>query len=207
MGMNMYFLNVTQILPDQSTSQHSYVPQTNRDSSNVIGREILLPRYCPKHWKINSLWLVNFKDGGQWSARIFVTDGRRDLGIGSYEMSWPVNVPFDSLGQVWPPEMTEIGQNVQNQRFFETWAFPGCFFVTYGRSDLQIGSYEMSRRVDVPFDSFGHKKMAKKPKSFDVPKHGHIQYSQYPFESGAVGACSCFTNTSLFFSRLYLCSG
>ena len=25
---------------------------------------------------------------------IFVTDGRRDLGIGSYQRSWPVDVPF-----------------------------------------------------------------------------------------------------------------
>ena len=28
----------------------------------------------------------------------FVTDGRRNLGIGSYERSWPVDVPFDSFG-------------------------------------------------------------------------------------------------------------
>ena len=31
---------------------------------------------------------------------IFVTNGRRDLGIGSYERSWPVDVPFDSFGQI-----------------------------------------------------------------------------------------------------------
>ena len=38
----------------------------------------------------------------------------------------------------------------------------------------------------------------KLPKSFEFPKHGHIRDSQYPFESGAVGAFSCFTNTSLY---------
>ena len=42
-------------LPDQYTSRHSYGPQTNRDSSNVIGREVLLPRYFPQTLKINSL--------------------------------------------------------------------------------------------------------------------------------------------------------
>ena len=47
-------------------------------------------------------------------------DGRRDLGIGSYERSWPVDVPFDSFGQVRPPEMAEIGQNVKKLWFFET---------------------------------------------------------------------------------------
>ena len=51
--------------------------------------------------------------------------------------------------------MTEFGQNVQKQRFFETLAFPGCFFVTDGRRDLGIGSNERSWRVDVPFSSFG----------------------------------------------------
>ena len=44
---------------------------------------------------------------------IFVTDGRRDLGIGSYERSWPVDVPFDSFSQIRPPKMAEIGQNVR----------------------------------------------------------------------------------------------
>ena len=48
---------------------------------------------------------------------IFVMNGRRDLGIGSYERSWPVDVPFDSSGQIRPPEMAEFGQNVQNSGF------------------------------------------------------------------------------------------
>ena len=47
---------------------------------------------------------------------IFVTNG---LEIGSYERSWPVDVPFESFGQIWPPEMAEFGQNVQNSRFSE----------------------------------------------------------------------------------------
>ena len=84
-----------------------------------------------------------------------MTNGRRALGISSYDRSWPVDVPFDSFGQVRPPEMAEIGQNVRNQRFFETCAFPGCFFVTDGRIDLRICSYERSWPEDVPFDSFG----------------------------------------------------
>ena len=49
---------------------------------------------------------------------IFVTDGRRDLGIGSYERSWPVDVPFDSIGQIRPPEMAEFGQNIKKKQQF-----------------------------------------------------------------------------------------
>ena len=49
---SQYLTNTTEtILPDQSTSHHSYVPQTIRDSSNVIRREILLPRYFPQTLK------------------------------------------------------------------------------------------------------------------------------------------------------------
>ena len=48
------------ILPDQSTAQHSYVPQTNRDSSNVIGRAILLPRYLPQTLKNKLLVIGQF---------------------------------------------------------------------------------------------------------------------------------------------------
>ena len=66
---NRHF-NRPSILPDQYTSRHSYVPQTIWDSSNVIGRKIYFLDTSPKQWKINSLWLVNLKDGGQWSARI-----------------------------------------------------------------------------------------------------------------------------------------
>ena len=44
---------------------------------------------------------------------IFVTNSRRDLGIGSYERYWPVDVPFDSFSKIWPPKMAEIGQNVR----------------------------------------------------------------------------------------------
>ena len=53
-------------------------------------------------------------------GRIFVTDGRRDLGIGAYEMVWRVDVPYDSFGQIRSPDMAEFGQNVQKHRFFET---------------------------------------------------------------------------------------
>ena len=55
--------------------------------------------------------------------------------------------------------MVEYVQNVQNQRFFETQAFPGCFFVTASRRDLEIGSYERSWRVDVSFGSFGQRRL------------------------------------------------
>ena len=37
----------------------------------------------------------------------------------SYERSWPVDVPFESFGQIRPPEMAEFGQNVQNSGFSE----------------------------------------------------------------------------------------
>ena len=40
-----------------------------------------------------------------FSKLFFLTDDRTDLGIGSYERSWPEDVPFDSFGQIWPPEM------------------------------------------------------------------------------------------------------
>ena len=51
--------------------------------------------------------------------------------------------------------------------------------MTDGRRHLGIGSYERSWPVDVPFDSFGH------------------QIVNSPSNRGAVGAFSCFTNTSL----------
>ena len=44
-------------------------------------------------------------------------------------------MPFDSFGQIRPPEMAELGQNIQKQRFFR--AFPGCYFVMDGRRDLK----------------------------------------------------------------------
>ena len=50
----------------------------------------------------------------------FVTDGRRELGIGSYESSWRVDVPFDSFGQNRPPEMAETGQKSPKIAVFET---------------------------------------------------------------------------------------
>ena len=86
---------------------------------------------------------------------------------------------FGSFGQIQPPEMAEFGQN--DQRYFETWAFPGYFFVTDGRRVLTIGSYERSWRVVVSFDRFCHLKwpnLAEKPKSFSFSKHEH------PSESG-----------------------
>ena len=46
--------------------------------------------------------------------------------------------------------MAEFGQNFQKQRFFETRAFPGCFFVTDGHIDVRLGANER------PFGSFGH---------------------------------------------------
>ena len=51
--------------------------------------------------------------------------------------------------------MAEFGQNVLKQRFFETGAFPGCFFATDGRIDVRVGANERSWRVDVPFGGFG----------------------------------------------------
>ena len=48
---------------------------------------------------------------------------------------------------------------------------------------------------------FGHRKLAQSDKnaqSCNFSKHVLIRDSQYPFESGAVGAFSCLTNTSLW---------
>ena len=117
----------------------------------------------------------------------FVTDGRWDLGIGSYEMSWRLNMPFDSFGQIRPLKMADFDKNVQKQRFVETFAFPGCFFVSDGRWDLGIGSNEMSSRVGVPFGSFGH---------IGLPEFCRI-WLKLPKTAN-------FLNMS--FSRLYLCN-
>ena len=48
---------------------------------------------------------------------------------------------------------------------------PGYIFVTDGRWDLGIGAYERSWRVDVLFDTFGHRKLAENAKSCDFPKY------------------------------------
>ena len=109
-------------------------------------------------------------------------------------------MPFDIFGQVRPPEMAEIGQNFRNKRFFETCAFQGCFFVTDGRRDLGIGSYERSSPVDVPFDShWKWPKFAKMSKNSGFFLNmGINEIVNTPWNRGAVGAFSCFTNTSLY---------
>ena len=71
-----------------------------------------------------------------------------DLGIGANERFWRVDVPFVSFSQI---RFLEIGRNFRKQRFFETWAFPGCSFVTDGRIYVEIGANEKSWRVDVSF--------------------------------------------------------
>ena len=71
-------------------------------------------------------------------ARMFLTDGHRHLGICSNERSWCVDVSFDSFDQIRPPEIAEIGENVQNSNFFRNMSFPDCFFVTDGRRDLGV---------------------------------------------------------------------
>ena len=40
-------------------------------------------------------------------------------------------------------------------------SFPVCIFVTDGRRDIRLSLKEMSWYVDVPFDNFGHRKLAK----------------------------------------------
>ena len=57
----------------------------------------------PKHWKINSLWLVNLEGEGQWYTR-----------IGSNERSCCVDVSFDNFGN---RKLAEFGKNSQN--FYE----------------------------------------------------------------------------------------
>ena len=44
---------------------------------------------------------------------IFVTDGRRDLGIGLYERFWPVDELFDSFGQVRPGFVHALYQDIK----------------------------------------------------------------------------------------------
>ena len=91
---------------------------------------------------------------------VFVTDGHTDLGICSYERSWHVDVPFDSFGQIRPPEKAEFGLNVKKKTTttgFLNMSFSRLF--VDGCRVLGIGSYERFWRVDVPFGSFGHTNM------------------------------------------------
>ena len=70
------------------------------------------------------------------------------------KMYWLINVPFDSIGQNRPQERAEFGQIVQQQRFLSKKnRFSRLVFVTDGRRDLEICSYERSWRVDEPFDT------------------------------------------------------
>ena len=48
---------------------------------------------------------------------IVLTDGRTDLGIGSNERSWRVDVSFDSFGQIRPPERADFGKMSKNSVF------------------------------------------------------------------------------------------
>ena len=63
-----------------------------------------------------------------------------------------------------------------------------------GHRELVIGSNERSWSVDVPFDHFSQKHPTENwPKIESKSTKTHT-----PSSLGAVGACSCFTNTSLF---------
>ena len=71
-------------------------------------------------------------------------------------------MPFGSFSQIRPPEMAELGLNIQKQRFK---GFNGLFICKKknGRIDVGVGANEMSWHVDVPFGSFarfGYRKLA-----------------------------------------------
>ena len=74
------------ILPDLPTSRHSYVPQTNRDPSNVIGREVLLPRYFPQTLKKSIAC--------NWSILKMADIGLQELHLRTYKI---VNTYFLSI--------------------------------------------------------------------------------------------------------------
>ena len=80
-----------------------------------------------------------------------------------------------------------------------------------GHRDLGISSYERSWLVDVPFDSFGQ---IRPPGMAEIVQNalktavfrnmGIYEIVNTPWNRGAVGAFSCFTNTSLFNACLLL---
>ena len=68
----------------------------------------------PKGWGPIDFRCLSVTDS--FRGCIFVTDARRDLGIGSYEVSWHVDMPFDSFGQIRQPEMVEFSNNNNNKK-------------------------------------------------------------------------------------------
>ena len=49
---------------------------------------------------------------------------------------------------------------------------------------MLIDSNKRSWFVELPFDTFAHRKMTENAQSCDIPKHVHILDSQLPIESG-----------------------
>ena len=75
-------------------------------------------------------------------------DGRRDLGIASYEMSWRTDMPFEVLVKTGHRKWPNLAKFLQKHKFFKTRVFPGCFFVMDDRRNMGICSYERSWRED-----------------------------------------------------------
>ena len=84
-----------------NSSRLTYVRQrcvhkTIGDANNLIERWILLPRYKPEKWKMNSSWLVNLEGKGYRSPRILVAMPKRMILISRY-----VFMQLDCIDLVW----------------------------------------------------------------------------------------------------------
>ena len=91
---------------------------------DLVIREFIFLGPNPKGWGLYRFGVsVRLFVIDSFPGCIFVTNGRSDLGIYSYERSWPVDVPCDSFGQNRPPEMTEFGQNVKKTAVFRNMSF------------------------------------------------------------------------------------
>ena len=79
------------ILPDQYTSHQSYAPKQFGIQPMLLDGRFYFLDTSPKHWTINSIWLVNFWDGGPLSARILLCPILLDIGIrqsADYKMTY-----------------------------------------------------------------------------------------------------------------------
>ena len=56
-------------------------------------------------------------------------------------------------------KMAEYGRNILKQLIFKHELFQAVSHVTYGHRDMRIGPNERSWYLDVPFDTFDHRKL------------------------------------------------
>ena len=103
------------------------------------------------HNKNENLWLLGPNPKG-WgpidlrcpSIRLFVidsfrgcicvTDGCRDLGTDSYEISWCLDVPLTVLARFDHRKWLNLAKMSKNSGFSKHELFPGCFTVTDGQT-------------------------------------------------------------------------